>query len=100
MKTFQDTINEARRQSILIVLYAATGYTLPEALVRDQVDAAGFTASLDRIRTDLAWLDGMDLVNYANGKATLAAAGVDVIFARQHVPGVRRPSPGDIPHGA
>lgn len=100
MKTYQDTVTEARRQTILIVLYAAAGYTLPDAVVRDQVDATGFAASLDRIRTDLVWLDAMDLVVYADAKATLAAAGVDVIFARQHVPGVRRPSPGDIPNGA
>jgi hypothetical protein len=57
----------------------------------------GHTASLDQVRTDLAWLAEQGLVSSRTTAdvtiATLTARGVDVATGRAVQPGVKKPMP-------
>lgn len=96
--TFQTAITEDRRLSLLLVLHETPGYSANAFLLRDAVDQIyGHSASIDQIRTDVAWLAEQGLVNARNtGEvqlATLTARGVDVALGRATQPGVKRPLP-------
>lgn len=85
-----------RRRAVLSTLFFAPGYRLPQRAVRDQVEQIGYTASMDRIRTDCAWLAEQGLISLEGEVATLSARGEDVVMGRTQTPGVRRPAPGEI----
>lgn len=96
--TFQTTVTEDRRLSLLLVLGETPGYSANAFLLRDAVDQIyGHSASLDQIRTDIAWLAEQALVTSRTvGEVTLAtltSRGADAAAGRAHVPGVKRPMP-------
>lgn len=96
--SFQNTITEDRRLSLLLVLNETPGYSANAFLLREAVGSIyGHTASLDQVRTDLAWLSEQGLVSSRTTAdvtiATLTARGVDVATGRATVPGVKKPLP-------
>jgi hypothetical protein len=96
--SYQETVAQDRRLSILLVLSESPGYSANAFLVRDAVgDIYGHNVSLDQLRTDLAWLAEQALVSTkTTGEvtvATLLARGVDVAAGRAITPGVKRPMP-------
>lgn len=96
--TYQKTITEDRRLSILLVLQHTPGYCANAFLLREAVDQIyGHTASLDQIRTDIAWLAEQNLVRSHEAAsttlATLSERGSDVALGRTTQPGVKKPSP-------
>jgi len=96
--SYQTTITEDRRLSILLVLQHTPGYTANAYLLREAIDQIyGHAASLDQIRTDLAWLAEQQLVRTQEAAsttlATLAERGHDVALGRATQPGVKKPSP-------
>lgn len=96
--TFQTAITEDRRLSLLLVLRETPGYSANAFLLRDAIDQIyGHSASIDQIRTDVAWLAEQGLVAARNtGEvqlATLTGRGADVALGRATVPGVKRPLP-------
>lgn len=96
--TFQQTLTEDRRLSLLLVLAETPGYRANAFLLRDAIAAIyGHSASIDQVKTDLAWLAEQALVTtHATGDVTMAtmtARGVDVAAGVAHVPGVKRPMP-------
>lgn len=98
MTSFQKTLTEDRRLSILLVLAETPGYRANAFLLRDAVaDIYGHAASVDQVKTDIAWLAEQELVTaQAHGDvtmATLTARGADAAAGRASVPGVKRPMP-------
>ncbi len=85
-----------RRRAILAGLYVSPGYRLPERTLRAQVEVIGYTVSLDRLRTDLAWLQEQGLIDIEETTATLTERGADVVLGRSLTPGVKRPEPGEV----
>lgn len=95
---FQETLTQDRRLSLLLVLDATPGYRANAFLLRDAVGQIyGHSASIDQIRTDLAWLAEQGLVvTHTTGDVTMAtmtARGRDVAAGVATVPGVKRPMP-------
>ena len=96
--TFQTTLTEDRRLSLLLVLEQTPGYSANAFLLRDAISQIyGHNASLDQVRSDIAWLTEQALVTSRTvGEitlATLTARGVDAATGRAHVPGVKKPMP-------
>lgn len=96
--SFQHAITEDRRLSLLLVLTETPGYSANAYLLRDAVASVfGHAASVDQVRTDLAWLGEQGLVTTKSTgeimQATLTARGADAAAGRATVPGVKRPMP-------
>lgn len=98
MTNYQTTIMEDRRLSLLLVLNQTPGYSANAFLLRDAISQIyGHNASLDQVRSDIAWLTEQGLVTSRTvGEVTLAtltARGVDAATGRANVPGVKKPMP-------
>jgi len=98
MSSFQQTLTEDRRLSLLLVLAETPGYSANAFLLRDAIAAIyGHNASIDQVKTDLAWLAEQGLAAAQTrgdvAIATLTSRGADVAAGRAHVPGVKRPMP-------
>lgn len=96
--SFQTTITEDRRLSLLLVLAQTPGYSANAFLLRDAIDSIyGHSASNDQVRTDIAWLTEQALVTSRQAGdvtlATLTARGADAAAGRASVPGVKKPMP-------
>jgi hypothetical protein len=96
--TFQTTLTEDRRLSLLLVLAETPGYSANAFLLRDAIGQIyGHSASIDQVRGDIAWLAEQALVTARTvGEVTLAtltARGADVAAGRASVPGVKKPMP-------
>lgn len=96
--TFQTTLTEDRRLSLLLVLEQTPGYSANAFLLRDAIGQIyGHNASLDQVRGDIAWLAEQALVTSRTvGEvmlATLTARGIDAATGRASVPGVKKLMP-------
>ena len=96
---YRDALDADRRLVILQLLEKSTGYTANEYTIYAALPGFGHEASMDRVRTDLAWLDEQGLVALdAPGGvhlAKLTQRGLDVATGRATVDGVKRPGPGE-----
>lgn len=98
MSPFQNTITEDRRLSLLLMLQSTPGYSANAFLLRDAIDQIyGHKATVDQVKTDLAWLSEQGLVTTRTTGdvvlGTLTARGADVASGRAVQPGVKRPMP-------
>lgn len=84
------------RRMILEALEAQTGYTAPDFLVREALEAHAIVIGLDRLRTELEWLAEQGLLEHAQGMSLLTDRGLDVALGRADAPGVQRRPPGGI----
>lgn len=96
--SFQKTITEDRRLSLLLVLALTPGYTTNVFLLRDAIgDIYGHAASIDQVTGDIAWLAEQGLVTSRAVSdvtlATMTTRGADVAAGRAVVPGVKKPTP-------
>ncbi len=96
--SFQKTLTEDRRLSLLLMLAETPGYRANAFLLRDAIaEVYGHDASIDQVKTDVAWLAEQGLVSQTiTGEvvmAALTARGVDAAAGRATVPGVKRPMP-------
>ena len=96
---YSDVINAERRLVILKLLDKAPGYRSSDYVLQSALPGVGHDASIDMIRTDLAWLQEQGLLNVEMAGpvqiAKLTQRGVDVANGRALVPGVKRPGPDD-----
>lgn len=94
---YEETVREHLRITLLRLLNEQPDCTLNESLLTDLSGSYGFSASRDRVRTELAWLAEQGLVEVDDmcglQVATLTTRGEDVAMARVLVPGVKRPRP-------
>lgn len=96
--SFQTTLTEDRRLSLLLVLSQTPGYSANAYLLRDAIGQIyGHSASIDQVRGDIAWLAEQQLVSSREvGEvmlATLTPRGADAAAGRASVPGVKKPMP-------
>ena len=96
--SFQKTITEDRRLSLLLVLAQTPGYSANAFLLRDAVSQIyGHAASIDQVTGDIAWLAEQGLVTSRAVSdvtlATMTTRGADVAAGRAVVPGVKKPMP-------
>jgi hypothetical protein len=95
--SYAQSVEAARRLTILLALYFAPGYTMARAALRAQVELTGYIVSADRLATDLAWLAEQGLVEPLEMDAVrLTERGADVALGKTQTPGVRRPGPDEI----
>jgi len=97
---YDQLVAEHQRITILRLLAEDADYALNDSLIRDMVTRYGFAPSRDRVRTQLSWLAEQGLVTLAPSGGCLVARlterGEDVARGRATVPGVKRPSPGEL----
>lgn len=94
---FSQFETEDRRLVLLKALENAVQYRTNAFLLQCFADKVGHVASLDQIRTDLAWLAEQGLISLQEVQgvtvATLTSRGLDVATGRAKVPGVAVPQP-------
>ena len=95
---FASHLAEDRRLVILRVLLESAAFTANEFILQKMLENFGHAVSLDRVRTDLAWLKEQELVTVDNVGgvhiAKLTGRGEDVANGRTLQPGVKRPRAG------
>lgn len=96
--SFQKTITEDRRLSLLLVLVETPGYSTNAFLLCQAIgELYGHNASIDQVLGDVAWLTEQGLVtSRVVGEVTLATLttrGLDAAAGRASVPGVKKPMP-------
>ncbi|NMG29346.1 ArsR family transcriptional regulator [Aromatoleum evansii] len=96
--TFAQHLTEDRRLVILRLLEQAPDYCGNAYLLHSALPDFGHSVGLDRLQTDLAWLDEQGLAKLTTvagvSIAQLTPRGADVAHGRATVPGVKRPLPG------
>lgn len=97
--SYRDAVDADRRLVILQLLARSHSYVSHEYLIYAALPGFGHDSSLDRVRTDLAWLEEQGLVTLDSPGdvrlAKLTQRGLDVAGGRATVSGVKRPGPGD-----
>ena len=92
-----DLVTAERRLASLRLLVDSTGYTASADLLQMVLHKMGLGVSLDRLATDLQWLQEQGLIEIEICRdvmlAKLAARGMDVAQGLASVPGVARPRP-------
>lgn len=95
--SYAEEVAKARRLSILLALYFSTGYSMNRELLREQVSRTGYVTGHDLMLAELSWLKEMQLVDLLEFDAVqLTARGEDIALGRSEIPGVRKPSPGEL----
>ena len=88
-----------RRLAILQALEEDPDYSHNEMVLRAALGTLGHNLSHDLLRSELAWLAEQGLITITTVAdvqvARLTARGEDVGLGHAHVPGVRRPGPGE-----
>ena len=97
MSKFANHIAEDQRLIVLQLLDQAEGYDLNINILASALAEFGHRPSLDKLRSELAWLEEQGLIDTRNvGSVVVAQAtarGLDVAHGRARVPGVKRPGP-------
>ncbi|SHH33608.1 hypothetical protein [Desulfofustis glycolicus] len=95
--SFAKLVQEDLRLVVLRVLAEDADYSHNEHVLRAALGAVGHNISLDRLRTELAWLaeQGLIAIDDSIGVqvARLTTRGLDVAGGATVVPGVKRPVP-------
>ena len=95
---YADIVAADRRLVVLRLLEQAPDYRGNAYLLQSALTTFGHTVGMDRLATELAWLEEQGLLAVETvGSvtiATLTQRGADVAAGRSVVPGVKRPAPG------
>jgi hypothetical protein len=98
---FADTLTEHRRLIILRALEdPKIGPTCNDSILQSICNEFGCRTSRDQVKTAVAWLEEQGLVKFKEqGTAyvvTITGRGMEAATGLLTVPGVKRPSPGDV----
>ncbi len=100
MNSFADHMAENRRLKMLHVLLSSNGYTTNTHALNGMTARLGYPVSMDRTRSDVAWLAEQGLVAVEDVAGlqivTLTERGQDVANGLAQVPGVARPRAGEV----
>lgn len=92
---YADFIREDRRLVILRVLSELPRYSANSSVLYTALSQFGHYPSRDVVKTELVWLEELDLVKLEDVGpvivATLTERGLDVAQGRCEVPGIKRP---------
>lgn len=96
---YSESVVADRRLLILKALREAHQYTAAARLLRVFLGSFGRAVSADLVESELAWLAEQGLVTVApiagETVATITQRGADAANGLTHIPGVRRPDPGE-----
>lgn len=97
MKSFDDSLREARRLVILRILSERNGYQANSSILHAGLQHLGVVSSRDDVLTDVHWLRDQSLVEIHEPipgveVVTLRRRGQEVASGAAVVPGVQRPS--------
>lgn len=94
---YQSRIAEQQRLTLLQALEQDNDYRVNDLILQTWLDETGMALSMDKLRTELSWLEEQGLITLEIVKtmkiATLTERGLDVVRAMTNVPGVARPRP-------
>lgn len=95
-----EALTKDRRLCVLRALDGSTERQANNFVLQSVLDEMGHAVSMDRVNSDLAWLEEQGLVRTEDvagdlSVARLTSRGVDVAAGRTVLPGVKRPRPGD-----
>ncbi len=97
MTTYAEIVEQDRRLTLLLLLAESPDYRANHFLLQSALDGFGHSVSMDRLKTDLAWLQEQGLVTIAETASVqvpqLTDRGLDVAQGRVVHPGVKRPRP-------
>lgn len=96
--SYQQTVSEHRRLTILKHLEKVSGYTANASILTDVANGVGVSSTRSQIEAELTWLEetGLVLLNRAGEFIVVTATerGAEVARGRSSVEGVKRPRPG------
>lgn len=99
MAGFEQVVTENRRLEILGILKEDPGYETNAGIIQGSLGWLGLQTSMDRVRTDLAWLKEQGLVTLSEvggvQLAKITQQGLDCARGLSRIPGVARPAPGE-----
>lgn len=99
MSSYARQRQEDRRLVILRLLSETPGFSSNSSILTDALDPFGHSVSRDTVETELAWLAEQGLAEIERiasvTRAALTARGHDVARGVAHVPGVKKPRPGE-----
>ncbi len=97
MCNFNEFITKDRRLMILKILEKDEGYSMNAYVLQSCLASVAHEISMDRLKTDLAWLEEQNLLHLETVVdlyvAKLTQRGADAANGRVVIPGVKRPSP-------
>lgn len=97
--SFEQKLNENLRLIVLQLLAQADGYDLNIHILRSGLADFGHKPSMDKLSSELHWLDEQSLLVVRTvgqtAIAKLTDRGKDVAEGHARVPGVARPGPGE-----
>ena len=97
---FEQFKKEDSRLTVLRFLAQQNDWSLNEFVVQTALKQMAHTFSRDQVRTELAWLKEQDLISIKENSgvqvAKLTHRGEEAAKGIITVPGVKRPSPGDL----
>ncbi len=86
-----------RRRAILVALSITPLYRLRVADLRELLESVGYAISLDRLRTDIAWLAEQGCIELGSQETVMAKErGIDAALGRSELPGIARPTPTEV----
>jgi len=99
LKILPHVFDEDRRLVFLRLLGTQSDYALPHIALRDALALVGHGVSLDKVKTDAAWLEEQGLITTTRPGPglevyKLTPRGKDVAEGRVVTPGVKQPEPG------
>lgn len=100
MGAYEDKLREHARLAILRFLEGAPRYTSNVSMLKELLPDVGISLSADQIATEARWLEEQGFVTCDEHQAGFLIVeatlrGVDVALGVIHVPGVKRPRPGE-----
>ena len=96
-QSFKEHLAADRRLVVLRLLSESAGYQVNEFTLEAALEDQGHSVSNAQVRTDLAWLAEVALLETRNVGGVLIAKltvrGLDVALGKAMQPGVKRPQP-------
>lgn len=96
---YAEAVTADIRYTALRALSTDPDYSHNEGVIQSALRALGHAVSRDRVRTELSWMaeQGLITVDTVSGVmvARLTDRGADCAAGLTHIPGVRRPRPGE-----
>jgi hypothetical protein len=89
------------RLQILLILAAQPGYTANQVAISQELKVRGYVVARDLLGIELTWLDEIAsaIVDRQSGGvhiATLTDEGMEHLQGARTIPGIRKPSPGEL----
>lgn len=98
--SFENFKIEDARLTVLRFLVMEKHWSMNEFVLKTALEQMAHTLSRDQVRTQLAWLEEQGLVTIVEVSgwkvARLTSRGEEAANGTITVPGVKRPSPGDL----